>query len=181
MSEELDVLKMVVQRLDSAGLPYMVTGSIATNFYARPRMTRDIDIVIDLNPSGADRIGELFEGDFYVDREEVRRAVSQRSVFNIIHNEFIIKVDFVIKKEAEYRQLEFQRRKRITIEDVPVAIVTPEDLILSKLKWAQESHSEVQLGDVRNLIESVDTLDKPYLEEWVRKLGLGDLYREALS
>lgn len=159
----------------------MVTGSIATNFYARPRMTRDIDIVIDLNPSDVDRICELFERDFYVDREEVKQAISRRGVFNIIHNQFIIKVDFVIKKETEYRKLEFQRRKRITIEGVPMVIVAPEDLILSKLQWAQESHSEVQLGDVRNLVESVDSLEKVYLEEWVQKLGLQDLYWESLS
>ena len=48
MSEELAVLKEVTRRLDCAKIAYMVTGSIATNFYTVPRMTRDIDIVIEL-------------------------------------------------------------------------------------------------------------------------------------
>ena len=45
MITELYVLKIVVGRLEAAGIPYMVTGSIAANFYTVPRMTRDIDIV----------------------------------------------------------------------------------------------------------------------------------------
>ena len=48
MSEELAVLKLVSERLKSAGIPYMITGSIASNFYAVPRMTRDVDLVIEL-------------------------------------------------------------------------------------------------------------------------------------
>ncbi|MGZ8467524.1 MAG: hypothetical protein ACXWXT_18420, partial [Candidatus Binatia bacterium] len=48
MSEELEVLKQVTQRLDRTKIAYMVTGSIATNFYTVPRMTRDIDIVVEL-------------------------------------------------------------------------------------------------------------------------------------
>ena len=49
MSEELEVLKTVTQRLADASIPYMVTGSIAANFYTVPRMTRDIDIVVELS------------------------------------------------------------------------------------------------------------------------------------
>ena len=47
MSDELDVLKSVAARLGEAGIPYMVTGSMAANFYAVPRMTRDIDLVVE--------------------------------------------------------------------------------------------------------------------------------------
>jgi hypothetical protein len=46
----LEVLKEVGKRLDRAGIAYMITGSTAGNFYTVPRMTRDIDIVIELEP-----------------------------------------------------------------------------------------------------------------------------------
>ena len=48
MIEQFKVLKDVVSRLESAGIPYMITGSLALNHYAQPRMTRDIDLVVDL-------------------------------------------------------------------------------------------------------------------------------------
>ncbi|PYM16185.1 MAG: hypothetical protein DMD81_13195 [Candidatus Rokuibacteriota bacterium] len=60
MSEELDVLKMVTGRLDAAGIPYMVTGSMALNYYAVPRMTRDVDVVAELGIADVNRVAELF-------------------------------------------------------------------------------------------------------------------------
>ena len=55
MSDELEILKSVTAKLDSARIPYMVTGSMAVNYYATPRMTRDIDLVVEL--SEEDRFG----------------------------------------------------------------------------------------------------------------------------
>ena len=50
MNDQLDVLREIVERLDRAGIACMVSGSTALNYYAEPRMTRDIDIVIELGP-----------------------------------------------------------------------------------------------------------------------------------
>jgi hypothetical protein len=179
MSEELETLEAVAERLDRARIPYMVTGSIAMNYYAVPRMTRDIDVVIELGSEDVDRVCDMFQQDFYVDREAVRRAVAQRSMFNVIHTETVIKVDFVVRKESPYRLEEFARRRRVSIAGHGLSIVAPEDLVISKLDWARDTRSEVQLADVRNLLESVRDLDRAYLEAWTRRLGLEALYREA--
>ena len=48
MINEQDLLKIVTERLESAGISYMITGSVAANFYTIPRMTRDIDIIVEL-------------------------------------------------------------------------------------------------------------------------------------
>jgi len=66
MPTEFDIIKEVVSRLDQAAVPYMITGSIADNFYAVPRMTRDIDVIIELSPSNVERLTGLFEKDFYM-------------------------------------------------------------------------------------------------------------------
>ena len=50
MTDELGVLDTISKRLEAAGLPFMVTGSMALAYYATPRMTRDIDIVVTLSP-----------------------------------------------------------------------------------------------------------------------------------
>ncbi len=160
MSEELEVLRTVTQRLDRAQIRYMVTGSMAANFYAVPRMTRDIDIVVELSEVDVDRVVGLFQGDFYVDREMVQRAIREKAMFNIIQNAFVIKVDFVVKKESEYRREEFSRRRPVSMESHEFFIVAPEDLILSKLEWARDRRSPLHLDDVRNLLRSVQGLDK---------------------
>jgi hypothetical protein len=157
----------------------MVTGSMAVNYYATPRMTRDIDLVVELSHETVDRIVGAFQKDFYVDRVMIEAAVKTKGMFNIIHHRFVIKVDFVVRKDSEYRRQEFSRRKRVTVEDLDVFLVAPEDLILSKLEWAKDSRSEMQLDDVRNLLASVRDLDKEYLARWADRLSLGSFYREV--
>jgi hypothetical protein len=50
MSDGLVVLKLVATPLNGAGIPYMLSGSMAMNYYAQPRMTRDLDLVVELSP-----------------------------------------------------------------------------------------------------------------------------------
>lgn len=143
MSEELEVLKTVVSRLQSAGIHYMVTGSIALNFYSVPRMTRDIDLVIELSLPEVDRFCNLFSKDFYLSKEAVEGALKRPGVFNLIHNEAIVKVDFIVRKEGEYHREEFKRRRPVNLEGTTIFLVSPEDLILSKLLWARDTDAEV--------------------------------------
>ena len=85
---------------------------------------------------------------------------------------------FAIELLGEFRRLEFERRREVTIQDVSVRIVSKEDLIISKLYWARDSHSEFQLRDVKNLL--VSGYDDEYLEQSTRRLGLHDLLQECL-
>jgi hypothetical protein len=179
VTEELDVLAIVTERLESAQMSYMVTGSMAANYYAVPRMTRDIDIVVELSIADIDQLCELFQGDFYVDRDTVRTAIAEQGVFNLIHMERVVKVDFIVRKDSEYRRTELARRRLASAEGREFFVAAPEDLIISKLEWARDSHSEVQLADVRNLLASVAGLDRDYLAGWVEQLGLDSLYREV--
>ena len=178
-SEELEVLAEVTRRLEDAGIAYMITGSIAANFYAVPRMTRDIDIVVELSEPDVSRFIPLFQDDYYLEPKTVKQAVKNHGMFNLIHNEYIIKIDFVVRKDTAYRRREFARRMKVSVEDQKLYIVAPEDLILSKLEWAKDSRSEVQLNDVRNLLKYVKGLNRSYLSRWAKALGVESLYREA--
>ena len=60
MQNELDIVRDVSQRLDHAGITYMLTGSMAMNYYAQPRMTRDIDMVVELAAADANKIVDVF-------------------------------------------------------------------------------------------------------------------------
>ncbi len=175
---ELDVLRDVSQRLTAGGVAFMLTGSMAMNYYAQPRMTRDIDLVIELAAEQIDRLISMFEAEYYVDRHVVARAIAQRSMFNLIHNATIIKLDCIVLKKDQYRQEEFARRNRITIGDFETWIVSREDLILSKLYWARDSKSEMQLRDVRNLLTG--DCDMPYLYSRAENLGVKALLLEVL-
>ena len=137
MSEELDVLKEVAGRLERAGIAYMITGSIAANFYTVPRMTRDIDIVVELGEPNVARFISLFETDYYLEAQTVEQAVRAKGMFNLIQHQHVVKVDFVVRKETPYRRSEFARRKRASLEGQEVYFVAAEDLILSEARLGQ--------------------------------------------
>ena len=103
MQNELDIVRDVSQRLDGAGLAFMLTGSMAMNYYAQPRMTRDIDLVVALASRDIDTVVRLFHPDYYVSREAVTDSIAHESLFNLIHQESVIKVDCIIRKASPYR------------------------------------------------------------------------------
>jgi hypothetical protein len=176
---EMEVLRMVAERLEDAGLAYMVSGSVALSFYAQPRMTRDIDLVIELPTMHVPRFVAVFEKDFDCDLDEIRDAARGRRMFNLIHTEKVVKVDFIVRKDEPFRREEFARRRRGKIEGFSAWIVSPEDLVLSKLAWAKDSHSDFQLRDVHNLLISVTGIDLDYLERWATHLDVRALLDEV--
>lgn len=176
---ELEVLSDVVSRLESADFDYMLTGSVALNYYAEPRMTRDIDIVVALARTDTGKAIEIFQDAYYLSPDAVVDAVRDHKIFNLVHYESVVKVDLIVRKDSEYRRLEFDRRQPIQVGELGTWIVSKEDLILSKLSWAQESQSEMQLNDVRNLLATQPDLD--YLHEWSSQLGLVSMLHECLN
>jgi len=115
MTTELEVLGLVSDRLSALGLPFMLTGSFALAYYATPRMTRDLDIVVALNENEVDALVAAFESDFYIDADAARTAVLLERMFNLMHLESGVKVDLIIRKSSEFRQVEFARRQQVTI------------------------------------------------------------------
>ena len=47
----------------------------------------------------------------------------------------------------------------------------------NELDWARDSHSELQLRDVKNLMATA--FDREYVAHWTETLALGDLWREC--
>src|SRR5213083_3324126 len=170
---EIDIVRDISHRFEQAGIAYMLTGSMAMNYYAQPRMTRDIDVVIAIARKHVGRVVALFRPDYYVSEENIRESLAHESIFNLIHQESVIKVDCIIRKESKYRRLEFERRQKIPILDFATFIVSKEDLIISKLLWAKNSDSDVQLRDVKNLLTT--GYDTAYLRHWTYELGLDKL------
>jgi hypothetical protein len=176
--DELEVLRIVSERLAELGLPFMLSGSFALAYYATPRMTRDLDFVVAIAPADIAMLAQAFALDFHIDPDEARIAVATRRMFNLMHLSSGIKVDLIVRKDEPYRLTEFERRRQVRIEDFDTWLVSPEDLILSKLVWSRESASELQRRDVRALLADRD-LDRDYLRHWAMELGVaGELERQ---
>jgi hypothetical protein len=72
-----ELLKLVIARLDAAGIEYMLTGSLASSLQGEPRATHDIDSVIAIRTAPGDAARTLRaafpEPQFYLDDEVDRQ------------------------------------------------------------------------------------------------------------
>lgn len=181
MDEQSSFLKEIADRLGRNGIPYMLTGSVAMALYAEPRMTRDIDIVVDIGAEDVPLVAALFEPDCYIDRDDAADAVRRRGMFNAIHKESLVKVDFIVRKDEPHRKMEFERRRAIDIEGTVVSVVTPEDLLLAKLCWGKDSGSELQLRDAAAIARAARLMDWTYILDWAEKLGVREMVERIRS
>jgi hypothetical protein len=178
VSDQLDVLKLLTRRLDAAGLAYLITGSIAAGLYGQPRMTRDIDIVAVLHPPHASRLVDLLGAEFICDVDVIRGAIVRRGMFSVVHREALQKVDIIVRDDRDYEIEKFERRRLVEVDGQPMWLISPEDLVLSKLVWAKDSRSELQFRDVRSIIALQPGLDWAYMERWALRLTVATLLTE---
>jgi predicted nucleotidyltransferase len=176
-------LQKVVEILDEAGVQYMLTGSLAAAYYAVPRATQDIDLVLETEAEGVNRlVGGLLAEGWYVDKDAALEALRSRGQFNTIDPESGWKADFLVRKERPYSFAEFGRRQRISILGVDVTVASVEDVLISKLEWARLGDSALQRRDVVQLLErSWSRLDHTYLKKWIAPLGLESEWNTACA
>jgi hypothetical protein len=181
---QAELLKKTADVLDRLGVGFMLSGSLASSLQGEPRATHDIDVVVDMP---ADRVEALLEEfpppDYYLSRDAIEHALAQTGMFNLLDVREGDKVDFWLITDEPFDRSRFARRQRIDIEGVSLAVSTPEDTILMKLKWARDvGQSERQSHDALRVYEvQRGLLDLAYMEQWVARLGLMDDWKRLLA
>ncbi|MFM8469530.1 MAG: hypothetical protein ACKODH_06110 [Limisphaerales bacterium] len=167
------ILQDCLVRLNQAGVAYLVTGSMASNYWGIPRTTHDLDFVIQLPPSAIPQFVAAFRGDYFVDEEAVRAAFRPPHQFNAIHEHSAFKVDFWLPVNSPFEREMFKRRLARPLFGVPAWIATAEDVLLHKLYWDKLTPSERQLGDAAGIFRiQRDALDEAYLRQWAAELNV---------
>lgn len=149
----------------------MLSGSMAMSTYAVPRFTRDFDFVVHLKPESVALMSEYFKDGYYYDEDAIRDAILRKSRFNIIDHHSNYKADFIILKNEPFRQTEFERRRWTELNGIRLYIVSPEDLLLSKLAWIQDLQSAIQMEDIKQLMR-LPGMDFVYINKWADELKL---------
>jgi hypothetical protein len=177
-----ELLVDCLRRLNRANLTYLLTGSMASNFWGIPRTTHDLDFVIQLPPSAISKMIEAFGGDFFLDEAAVRAAYNPPFQFNAIDKRSTLKVDFWLPRPTPFEQEMFARRRRETLFDEPAWIATAEDVLLHKLYWNQITPSGRQLGDAAGIaVIQQKMLDLTYLRRWAKEIGVVSTLEDVLG
>ncbi|MBI4118884.1 MAG: nucleotidyl transferase AbiEii/AbiGii toxin family protein [Parcubacteria group bacterium] len=186
--EQIDprhLLVKIAQILEGLEIPYFITGGMAVLVWGRPRFTADIDILIEFKVADVDKLEAALNAlgeTGYVDKDAMREALLREGEFNFIDGNTGVKVDFWILKKNSFDVFRMKRRVARDILNQRVYFISPEDLVLNKLLWYQESQSSRHLEDAESVFKiSGENLDKDYLNKWAEKLNVSELLRRFIS
>ena len=162
--------------LDNRGIKFHLTGGLASSFYGEPRFTQDIDIVVRaiLGDSLNQLIQDLSQK-FIVEPDAIKEAARPEGIFQALHEETMIKVDFHVG-EAIKGELSRSKREEI-LSEVFVPLVSREDAILSKLLWISKGSSKSR-HDVRGMLSRSGEIDFEYLNTQASELGVNGIFEE---
>lgn len=161
----------IVEFLNRQEIPYMLSGSMAMGVYTTARSTQDFDFIIRLDSKDVPELMERFREGYYCDEDAINDALRRKSMFNIMDYKTGFKADFMLLKDDEFRQTEFNRRIKMTLLGMDMYVVSGEDLLLSKLIWIQQLQSGRQMEDIK-AISRFPSLDWDYIRFWIKRLNL---------
>jgi hypothetical protein len=162
----------------------MLVGSFASIAYGEPRLTQDIDIVIDLNMTQVPAFCKLFASDdFYFSQDSVIQAVRSRFQFNVLHTSSGNKIDFILPRSDAWGQEQLKQRRHVPIlPDLTGYAARPEDVILGKMWYYSEGGSEKHLRDIAGMLKvSGDSIDREVIVRWAEQLKLTQVWQAVLA
>lgn len=181
---EPNLFRIFVSRLNKLSIPYMITGAVASIIYGEPRLTNDIDLVIDMNPEGVESFCDMFPiEDFYCPPQEVIRleiARRQRGHFNLIHHETGFMADIYASGRDELHRWGLNNRKPVDVVGEKFWLAPIGYVILRKLEYYREGKSEKHLRDISSILAvSSNEIDFKELEEQINSRMLANEWKAA--
>jgi len=172
----------VIKVLEQLEIPYMVVGGFAAIFYGEPRLTIDVDIVVDMKWNHIGPFVAAFPiPDYYVSEEGIRDSLQRRYPFNVIQPTTGAKVDLVPLPRDPFTRAAFQRRQRMEYDEAghSATFITAEDIIVAKLIAYRETESDKHLRDARGvLMMQWGALDLEAIRRSARASGVLEQFEE---
>ena len=182
--ELAELLHRVTAAFEELGIPYLVTGSMATIAYGEPRFTRDIDVVVRLEKRDIEKLRSVFpEVEYYLSPEAANEAIENAGQFNILHPRSGLKIDLMVASSSEFDESRFRRSRKLPIGPSSEAMfASPEDVIIKKLEYFRQGESDKHLRDIAGVVKVMgEKIDHEYIELWSRCLGLESLWKKVLE
>lgn len=182
MTENL--VRLYTDRLESLGLEYAVTGSVAAIIYGEPRLTNDLDLILDLPGGTESTLAAGFpESDFYcpaTETLEIEARRRQRGHFNLLHHQTGFKADVYLAGQDPLLRLALREARPLPLGQTRLRVAPAGYVILKKLEYFREGGSEKHLTDIRGILRhSPDLVDVAWLEAEVARHGLGPEWARA--
>jgi hypothetical protein len=174
-------LNKAVTIFQQHSIRFHLTGGITSVVYGEPRMTQDIDVVIDNNAVTAaleSFLASLDASDFMHDAVAVRRAVATKGMFQLLDLVESLKLDIYPR---ELIPGELDRSVLVEVfEGEKLPIASRADSAASKLVWISKGSHKSRL-DLRRIYGSAADADRRLIQDLASQLQLQALLDEVLG
>ena len=163
-----DILRTLIESFPPSAPPYCLIGALALSAWGQPRATKDIDLLILLDESSWEELLRGLASSGFLKDEAWSKHNPMLQGVMIRLQSGDVPVDLLVPRDEQEEEA-LLRRQMIEVEGVSLWIVSPEDLVLMKLKAGRP----YDFGDVVTVIvRQGDALDLEYMFRWARRLGI---------
>jgi hypothetical protein len=174
-----DLVLQLIGLLDETRTPYMLVGSYSSNFYGRERGTNDADFVVQIDNQQLSQIAAKLGKDFRVDSQMSFETVTMTTRYIIHHPATEFKIELFLLSQDEHDQSRFQRRQQVMFEGHSVMLPSPEDVVVTKLRWSKEGKRSKDVLDVAQVLAvQFGKLDLAYIHQWCDQHGTRDIFEQ---
>jgi hypothetical protein len=171
----------VIKAFDAAGISYMLVGSYSSNYYGRPRSTKDADFVVQVDHDALITAIQGLRPDFAIDRQMSFESVTLTTRYILNHPATAFKVELFLLGNDPHDIERFNHRRQVDFEGTPAWLPSVEDVVITKLRWAARARRSKDRDDVFEVLSvSSDTLDLAYIRKWANLHGTRDLFEQLL-
>ena len=178
-----DIVAKVIAALDRAKIPFMVVGSFSSNVYGVERTTQDADFVMQLEPLSINHLIRELGPDFKLDPQLGFETVTMTSRYIATHIDPLFKIEFFLLSDDAHDLTRFGKRRIEQLHATPLPLPTPEDVIITKLRWSKGGKRTKDIEDVKNVlaVQNPANLDLPYIRHWTTLHATRDLFENLLA
>jgi hypothetical protein len=165
----------VLAALDAAAIPYMLVGSLASNFHGIPRSTRDADLVVQLAAGGLQRLAAELPAGLRLERQGAFEAVTGtiRYLVTLAGSPFVCEL-FELSDDPHDRA-RFARRLSARVLGREAFVASAEDMVITKLRWVVAANRPKDREDIRNILAVQGQLDWAYMDSWCATHGTAQI------
>ena len=162
----------VIDALDRAAIPFMIVGSLASNFHGIPRATRDADFLIRIGSASISELAAALPDGLRLEPQAAFETVTGTTRYLVTLRQSPFVCELFLCGDDPHDTARFERRERVRVLDREAFMATAEDTIITKLRWATLAKRAKDRDDARNMIAVRDTeLDWNYIERWCATHG----------
>ncbi len=176
-----EAVSLFLGALEAEGVSHMIVGSLSSMFYGVSRSTKDADIVVEMGDVSIQSVARRVAPEIALDRQMTFESVTgtTRHIFQVADIAF--KIEVFRLSEDPHDQLRFKRRERVFLPhlDRESFVPQPEDVIVTKLRWARDAARGKDRDDVKDVIATCgEVLDWDYIHRWADEHGTRALLEE---